>query len=202
LVAFEKAGIFRQGKPALCGDLDPPQPLLDKASELACPLFLRGRDFDLASTDHWHWRGSKADGTQVELRDLPLLDLPMENAALALQAFALMGLPWDEAQVAGAAGHPYHRASGSSLAGFKGKRLSCCWMWATTRMRPSIWRGAWPARRRSASGGVRAAGRQGSGWCVAPLQGLVGHWAVAPLDTPRSRPAEELAALDEPRCAR
>ncbi len=33
-VAFEKAGIFRQGTPALCGDLDPPQPLLDKVSEL------------------------------------------------------------------------------------------------------------------------------------------------------------------------
>ncbi|MCP6135207.1 Mur ligase family protein, partial [Klebsiella pneumoniae] len=42
LVAFEKAGIFRQGKPALCGDLDPPQPLLDKAAELASPLYLRG----------------------------------------------------------------------------------------------------------------------------------------------------------------
>jgi dihydrofolate synthase/folylpolyglutamate synthase len=28
-VAFEKAGIFREGRPALCGDLDPPQPLLD-----------------------------------------------------------------------------------------------------------------------------------------------------------------------------
>lgn len=37
-VAFEKAGIFRQGKPALCGDLDPPQPLLERARELACPF--------------------------------------------------------------------------------------------------------------------------------------------------------------------
>lgn len=37
-VAFEKAGIFRQGAPALCGDLNPPQPLLDKARELDCPF--------------------------------------------------------------------------------------------------------------------------------------------------------------------
>ena len=29
-VAYEKAGIFRQGKPALCGDIDPPHTLLDK----------------------------------------------------------------------------------------------------------------------------------------------------------------------------
>ena len=47
-VAFEKAGILRQGKPALCGDLDPPLPLLQKVAELDCPLFLRGRDYDLA----------------------------------------------------------------------------------------------------------------------------------------------------------
>ncbi len=60
-VAFEKAGIFRQGAPALCGDLNPPQPLLDKARELNCPFFLRGRDFDLGVTDHnWQWRGHDA----------------------------------------------------------------------------------------------------------------------------------------------
>ncbi|WP_259769088.1 Mur ligase family protein, partial [Pseudomonas protegens] len=94
-VAFEKAGIFRAGAPALCGDLNPPQPLLDKARELGCPLFLRGRDFDLGLTEeYWQWRGLDARGNQVELRDLPLLDLPMENAALALQAYLLTGLPW------------------------------------------------------------------------------------------------------------
>ncbi len=42
-VACEKAGILRQGKPALCGDLDPPLPLLQKVAELDCPLYLRGR---------------------------------------------------------------------------------------------------------------------------------------------------------------
>ena len=89
-VSFEKAGIFRQGKPALCGDLNPPQPLLDKVRELGCPFFLRGRDFDLASTArHWQWRGVDARGGVVELQDLPLLDLPMENAALALQAYQI-----------------------------------------------------------------------------------------------------------------
>lgn len=33
-VAFEKAGILRAGKPALCGDLDPPQPLLEQVAAL------------------------------------------------------------------------------------------------------------------------------------------------------------------------
>ena len=39
-VAFEKAGIMRAGKPALCGDFDPPLPLLERVIELDSPLFL------------------------------------------------------------------------------------------------------------------------------------------------------------------
>ncbi|MCE1114090.1 MULTISPECIES: bifunctional tetrahydrofolate synthase/dihydrofolate synthase [Pseudomonas] len=196
LVAFEKAGILRQGKPALCGDLDPPQPLLDKASELACPLFLRGRDFDLASTEsHWQWHGRKADGTPLELRDLPLLDLPMENAALALQAFALMDLPWDEARVRQALldTRITGRLDRRSLV-FKGKRVELLldvghnphaaeYLARRLAARP-------PKGRRLAVFGLLAdKDLQG---VIEPLQGLVGDWAVAPLDTPRSRPAEEL----------
>ena len=196
-VAFETAGIFRAGKPALCGDLDPPQPLLDKAQELAAPLYLRGRDFDLASGDAaWHWRGTTADGGRVELRDLPLLDLPMENATLALQAYLLMGLPWDAGQIRQAlldtritgrldrrqlnwqgkpvellldVGHNPHAAA------YLARRLAA---------RP-------PKGRRLAVFGLLAdKDLQG---VVEPLQGLVDDWAVAPLDTPRSRPAAELA---------
>ncbi len=100
-VAYEKAGILREGKPALCGDLDPPQPLLDHANSLSAPLLLRGRDFDLAmGARDWHWRGVDAAGAPLELHGLPMLTLPMENAALALQAYAMLGLPWDPARLA------------------------------------------------------------------------------------------------------
>jgi len=206
LVAFEKAGIFRPGKPALCGDLDPPQPLLDKAVELAAPLFLRGRDFDLASTEHaWHWRGTTADGATVELRDLPLLDLPMENATLALQAYLLMGLPWDAGQIRQAlldtritgrldrrtvnwhgkrvellldVGHNPHAAE------YLARRLSA---------RPL------KGRRLAVFGLLADKDLDG---VLEPLQGLVDEWAVAPLHTPRSRPAAELAgALTNRRAA-
>ena len=197
LVAFEKAGIFRAGKPALCGDLDPPQPLLDKAHELAAPLFLRGRDFDLESTgDSWHWRGTTAEGALVALRDLPLLDLPMENATLALQAYLLMGLPWDAGQLRQAlldtritgrldrrevrwqgkrvellldVGHNPHAAAylarRLAVRPVKGRRLAVFGLLADKDL-PGV---------------------------VEPLQALVDDWAVAPLDTPRSRPAAELA---------
>lgn len=100
-VAYEKAGILREGKPALCGDLDPPQPLLDHANSLSAPLLLRGRDFDLAmGARDWHWRGVDAAGAPLELHGLPMLTLPMENAALALQAYAMLGLPWGPARLA------------------------------------------------------------------------------------------------------
>ena len=102
-VAFEKAGILRAGKPALCGDLEPPVPLLQRVAVLDCPFFLRGRDYDLAEDDTvWHWRGLNGQGEVLELHDLPLLDLPLENAALAVQAYALLSLPWQSEQIAAA----------------------------------------------------------------------------------------------------
>ncbi|EKT4524514.1 bifunctional tetrahydrofolate synthase/dihydrofolate synthase [Pseudomonas putida] len=197
-VAFEKAGIFRQGKPALCGDLNPPQPLLDKARELACPFLLRGRDFDLATTDqHWQWRGSRPDGSSVELHDLPLLDLPMENAALALQAYLLMGLPFEvgqirqtllDTQVTGRLDRRTVR--------WQGRRLELLldvghnphaaeYLAARLAARPV------KGRRLAVFGLLADKDLEG---VIAPFKGLVDEWAVAPLDTPRSRPAAELVA--------
>lgn len=196
-VAYEKAGIFRPGKPALCGDIDPPQPLLDKAAELGCPLFLRGNDFDLASTGaHWHWRGRMLDGSVVELRDLPLLDLPMENAALALQAFLLTGLSWDEGKVRQALLET--RITGRldrRVLVFNGKRVELLldvghnphaaeYLGRRLQARPC-------KGRRLAVFGLLA--DKDLAGVLAPLQGLVDDWAVAPLATPRSRPAVELA---------
>lgn len=99
-VAFEKAGIFRAGKPAVCGDLLPPASLLEQAKNLGAPLVLRGRDFDLAVAQHaWHWRGINAKHEPIELQSIPLLDLPIENAALALQVYALLDMPWQPERI-------------------------------------------------------------------------------------------------------
>ena len=83
-VAFEKAGIFRSATPAVCGDPEPPESMLVSAAQGAVPLLVRGRDFDLErSTDSWHWRGKDRSGRPLQLRDLPMLTLPLENAAVA-----------------------------------------------------------------------------------------------------------------------
>jgi dihydrofolate synthase/folylpolyglutamate synthase len=44
-IAFEKAGIFRPGKPAICADPVPPQTLIDHAEQIGADLWLFGRDF-------------------------------------------------------------------------------------------------------------------------------------------------------------
>jgi dihydrofolate synthase/folylpolyglutamate synthase len=43
-IGFEKAGIFRPGRPAVCGDASPPQRLLDHAAQLGTPLLRLGRE--------------------------------------------------------------------------------------------------------------------------------------------------------------
>ncbi|SAL17410.1 bifunctional folylpolyglutamate synthase/ dihydrofolate synthase [Caballeronia arvi] len=44
-IGFEKAGIFRAGKPAICGDPSAPQSLIDHAEAIGADLWLVGRDF-------------------------------------------------------------------------------------------------------------------------------------------------------------
>jgi len=44
-IGFEKAGIFRPGRPALCADPDPPASLIEHALAVGADLHLLGRDF-------------------------------------------------------------------------------------------------------------------------------------------------------------
>lgn len=197
-VAFEKAGIFRAGKPAVCGDLEPPAPLLEQSRALGTPLLLRGRDFDLAMGEsEWHWRGGSATGDALALHDLPLLDLPMENAALALQVYALLGLPWQQDRLVAALQRT--RVTGRL------DRRTLHWngeerhllldvghnphaaLYLASRLRSAPAKGI----RRAVFGLLADKDLEG---VLEPLLGLVQDWAVAPLPTGRSRPAEELEA--------
>lgn len=100
-IAREKAGVFRAGKPVVCGESQPPQSLLDAAAALNCPVYLPGglyrwaADESTQSGSTWHWEGScLADGALVPLtlQNLPKPRLALTNVASALQAAALSGL--------------------------------------------------------------------------------------------------------------
>src|SRR5690606_4926852 len=57
-IAFEKAGIFRAGKAAICGDPVPPTSLLEHAEKIGADLWLFGRDFNYAGDkQQWNFSG-------------------------------------------------------------------------------------------------------------------------------------------------
>ena len=81
-IATEKAGIFRQGVPVICGDPSPPQTLLDHAYRLKCPLFRVNQDFHYEKQNaYWQWQD---EGHKLEQLSVP--NIPIENAATALMA--------------------------------------------------------------------------------------------------------------------
>lgn len=195
-VAVEKAGIFRAGRPALCGDPQPPASLLARAAQIGCTLYLRGTDFDLdEQAQAWSWRGRDADGRPLALHDLALLDLPQDNAALALQAYALLGLPWradalvralQDTRIAG-------RLERRSI-DWQGRRLSLLLdvghnPHAAVYLAGRLARRAPRGRRLAVFGLLADKDLHG---VLAPLHGLIADWAVAPLPTLRSRTADEL----------
>lgn len=196
-VAFEKAGIFRAGRPALCGDLAPPAPLLQRAQALGCPLSLRGKAYDLVlEGDHWHWRGHDARGTQLGLANLPLLDLPMENAALALQGYALLDLPLEAPAIAAALAstHVAGRLDRRRVQ-WQGKVVNLLLdvghnPHAAEYLKVRLAARPVPGRRLAVFGLLADKDLNG---VITPLARTFSEWAVAALPTPRSRPASELA---------
>ncbi|MBI1772227.1 MAG: bifunctional tetrahydrofolate synthase/dihydrofolate synthase [Burkholderiales bacterium] len=57
-IGFEKAGIFRPGKAAICGDPLPPQSLIDHAQAIGADLWLFGRDFNYnGDKQQWNFAG-------------------------------------------------------------------------------------------------------------------------------------------------
>ena len=100
-IGFEKAGIYRPGKPALCADPNPPQSLLDHAAAIGADLRLIGRDFGFerpsaeTGENRLQWRWWCRSGEQLIKRALayPGLRGPTQlyNAAVALAALDALG---------------------------------------------------------------------------------------------------------------
>ncbi len=83
-IGFEKAGIFRSGQPAICGDLNPPVSLLSYAESIGAPLYRLGVDFKFSDrVEDWCWQGEK---TRFDGLPLPNLKgaFQKQNAAAVL----------------------------------------------------------------------------------------------------------------------
>jgi dihydrofolate synthase / folylpolyglutamate synthase len=195
-VAFEKAGIFRTAKPAVCGDSSPPHSMLEAALQSAVPILVRGQDFDLVREEVcWHWRGTDVEGKALEMRDLPMLTLPLENAALALQVIALIDSPW-QPELLGEALQDTRITGRLDRRTLQWRGVSLSIMLDVGHNPHAAAYLAGQLRRQSVSGRRLAvfgllADKDLAG-VIDELTGVVDAWAVAPLATPRTRSAGEL----------
>jgi dihydrofolate synthase / folylpolyglutamate synthase len=86
LIAREKAGIMRPNRPAICGDFDPPQSLIDYAYEIKAPLFCQNKQFGFTKhIEHWEWWSE-----HHHLKNLPMPSLALQNMATVLMAVHLL----------------------------------------------------------------------------------------------------------------
>lgn len=101
-IGWEKAGVFREGKPAVCGELNPPVSIENYSQELGSHLRQVNKSFeyDLQGDTQWVWQGRDLNDQAVVLDDLPLPRLPLQNAATALQTILLSDLVCSPANIA------------------------------------------------------------------------------------------------------
>jgi dihydrofolate synthase / folylpolyglutamate synthase len=94
-IGIEKSGIFRQGRPAVIGDLNPPHSVLSKAQELQCQVMQVGQQYQYSErAQSWCWQGET-----LQYDNLPLPAMPVQNAACTLAVLeTLQQLP-DTAQL-------------------------------------------------------------------------------------------------------
>lgn len=188
-IAVEKAGIFRRGRPAICGDDDPPATLLARARDIGATLQRKHHDFGFSDDGPvWSWRGAGRDFT-----GLPKPSLALTNAATALAAVFAAPLAVSEAALrdglarAGLAGRLQTVASAPLVlldvahnphgAGFLMQQLP-------------------PAGPGQATHAVFAMlGDKDIAGVIDACLGRVDHWHVADLAVPRGAPAERLLPL-------
>ncbi len=86
-IGFEKAGVFRAHKPAICGELNPPQSLKDYAEKISADIIYANQDFCFEVEENsWSWTGKKT------ITGLSHTLMPMQNASTALAVIEALNL--------------------------------------------------------------------------------------------------------------
>lgn len=88
VIGFEKAGVFRPSKPAICGELDIPQSIIKHANAISANLKCAGHDFkfELISESEWLWHGKTTIGPIKQTL------MPIQNASTALAVIESLNL--------------------------------------------------------------------------------------------------------------
>jgi dihydrofolate synthase/folylpolyglutamate synthase len=194
-IGFEKAGIFRAGRPAIFGDVVPPASLVAHATAIGADLQVLGRDFRLhAGERQWDFAGRRSTR-----RALPLPALQgrwqLANAATALAALDEVR---DRAPV----------SLGEVKRGLTGVRLAGRLQVLPGRPAVVLDVAHNPHAARALAGGLGEMGYaertiavfgmlgdKDAGSVIDALAARVDLWFVAPAASERAAPADRLAAL-------
>ncbi|WP_374245721.1 bifunctional tetrahydrofolate synthase/dihydrofolate synthase [Zoogloea sp.] len=195
-IGFEKAGIFRPGKPAICGDPVPPESLLAHAEAIGAHLQVSGRDFGFAGDQNqwafWTAGGSRRGGLAYPalrgtnqllnaaavmaaceaVRDI--LPVPMQAIR---QGFMLVDLPGRFQVMPGRPAVVFDVAHNPQAAGVLNENL------ASMGFFPETWAVLGMLGDKDVAGVVRL------------LRDRVDHWLLASLPGPRGLSAARLAEI-------
>lgn len=193
-IGFEKAGIFRAGRPAICADPLPPDALLEQARQIGAELFVAGRDFGYGGDrTQWNWwsragrrRGGLAypalrGANQLLNASAVLMALEALRARLPVsmqavrEGLMLVELPGRFQVLAGRPSVVLDVAHNPQAAGVLAENLSNMGYFPET----------WAVFGMFADKDVEGV--------VALLRERVDHWLLAGLPGPRGLPAEALA---------
>ncbi|MEC7306598.1 bifunctional tetrahydrofolate synthase/dihydrofolate synthase [Vibrio crassostreae] len=95
VIGFEKAGIYRSGKPAICGQPKPPATVAAHADDIKAEFYQVGIQYTYdVDGDTWNWRSGA-----FQLESLPIPNLPLPNAATALMALGTSELSISDVNV-------------------------------------------------------------------------------------------------------
>ncbi|MEZ9698906.1 bifunctional tetrahydrofolate synthase/dihydrofolate synthase [Vibrio sp. 10N.261.46.E12] len=95
VIGFEKAGIYRSGKPAICGQPKPPATVAAHADDIKAEFYQVDIQYTYAvDGDTWNWHSGA-----FQLESLPIPTLPLPNAATALMALGTSELDISDVNV-------------------------------------------------------------------------------------------------------
>lgn len=194
-VGFEKAGILRPGIRLICSETDLPPRFTAEVERQQARLFLRGQEYGWTDVgEGWALSGIDGQGAARRIVDLPLVSLPRDNLATALQAFWAAGLDLSDAQIADALAR-------LTVVG-RLQRRTISWRGQPRRLMLDVGHNPHAATFLAASLAAERADRvavfglladKDLAGVTAPLAGVFSHWFVAPLPSPRTRSADDLA---------
>jgi dihydrofolate synthase/folylpolyglutamate synthase len=79
-IGWQKAGIFRHDKPAICGDAEPPASVSEYGKEIGANLLIQNDNFRFeSSAESWQWQLG-----EQHFLDLPIPAMPLSNASTVL----------------------------------------------------------------------------------------------------------------------